>query len=889
MALYPKGDRPYTFGLSQCSYPRVWTAQDERLLQEIGRRVEDALTSLLIFRTLRQSEHKLEDAQRIAHVGHWEGDLLTSRFTYSDETYRIFGLRPDERVLTFDDVQTFVHPADRSRRAAAIETAVQGGPGYDVEYRLVRPTGEIRIVRSRGEVRKDELGRPRFVFGIMQDITARQRVAQRLVAQSAVTRILAESMTLQDATTKILRSVCETLDWDVGTLWSVDAVAGVLRCVETWHTESIRAQDFEAASRARTFPPAIGLPGRVWSTRAPLYIRDAASDPSLPRSAVAAREGLHTAFGFPILLRGDVVGVMEFFSGQIRRPDEDELTTMSTIGSQIGQFIERKRAEAALRASEATLAEGEQISQMGSWRWNLRTGELYESAEHTRIYGFDPSTGPRSHRHIRERLHPDDRATIEQILDAAVRARRAFDCEGRIVGPDGVVKHLHVVGRPVIDASGQLEYVGTIQDITDRKQAELRIAAQYTVAQALAAAATIEEAAPNILRALCECLEWDVGALWRLDRTAELMRCVDVWRKESLDGAEFEAYTRTLTLKPGVGIAGQVWVARGPVHVPDVTKWSYVESDPTSRVRPAAVRAGLHSRCGFPILLGDEVLGAISFYSREIREPDPELLNVMATVGIQLGQFIERKQADEALHRAQVELTHVTRVATLGELTASIAHEINQPLGAVVNNASACVRWLAAQNLEEARRSAALVIADGHRAGQIISRIRALAANVPPQRDRLDLEATIQDEIAFARSEAHRHSVALDTDFAEGLSPILGDRIQLQQVVLNLVMNAIEAMSGGDWAPRAMQVANERAASGEVVVAVRDSGPGFDPEHIDRLFDAFYTTKTQGLGLGLAISRRIIEAHGGRLWATANTPRGAVFQFTLPGAETPTS
>jgi PAS domain S-box-containing protein len=262
----------------------------------------------------------------------------------------------------------------------------------------------------------------------------------------------------------------------------------------------------------------------------------------------------------------------------------------------------------------------------------------------------------------------------------------------------------------------------------------------------------------------------------------------------------------------------------------------------------------------------------------------------------------EKKRAEEALQKAQAELAHVTRVTTLGELTASIAHEINQPLAAVVNNASACLRWLAAQNLEEARQSASLVIADGHRAGEIIARIRALAKKAPPQKDRLDLNETIGEVIAMARNAVQRNRVLLQTQLANDLPLILGDRVQLQQVILNLLINAIEAMSGVGEGPRELWVSSEKVteipeeleektlndkalAEAEwthLLVAVRDSGPGLDPKGLDRLFDAFYTTKPQGLGMGLAISHSIIEAHGGRLWAKANAPRGAVFQFVLP-------
>jgi PAS domain S-box-containing protein len=262
----------------------------------------------------------------------------------------------------------------------------------------------------------------------------------------------------------------------------------------------------------------------------------------------------------------------------------------------------------------------------------------------------------------------------------------------------------------------------------------------------------------------------------------------------------------------------------------------------------------------------------------------------------------ERKRAEEALQRAQAELAHVARVATMGELTASIAHEINQPLGAVVNNASACLRWLAANDLEEARRSASLVIAEGHRAGEIIGRIRALAKKAPPQKDWLDLNQTIGEVIAMASSEVRRNRISLQTQLANDLPLIRGDRIQLQQVILNLLINAIEAIAGVSGGPRELRVSSEKVAEipGEstddrlpdkalaeaqfthALIAVRDSGPGLDPKGLDRLFEAFYTTKPQGLGMGLAISRSIIEAHGGRLWAKANAPKGAIFQFALP-------
>jgi PAS domain S-box-containing protein len=373
------------------------------------------------------------------------------------------------------------------------------------------------------------------------------------------------------------------------------------------------------------------------------------------------------------------------------------------------QLTERRRAEEELRRSEAYLAEGQRISNTGSWGWNVATGELFWSQEHFRIFGFDPETVKPSYRMFLERVHPKDRPFVEQTVDNAVREKSDLEMDYRIVLTDGSLKHVHTVGHPTVNDSGDLvEFVGTVMDVT------------------------------------------------------------------------------------------------------------------------------------------------------------------------------ERRQGEEALRKAQVELAHVTRVTTLGAMTASIAHELNQPLGAVVNNASACLRWLAANNLEEARQSTELIIADGHRAGEIINRIRALAKKAPPQMDWVNINETITEVIALARSEIQKNRVSLQTQLSSDLPLILGDRIQLQQVILNLIINAIEAMSGGGENLRELLVGSEKDEPQGVLVAVRDSGPGLDPESLNHVFTAFYTTKPQGMGMGLAISRSIIEAHGGRLWATANEGRGAVFQFTLP-------
>jgi PAS domain S-box-containing protein len=244
----------------------------------------------------------------------------------------------------------------------------------------------------------------------------------------------------------------------------------------------------------------------------------------------------------------------------------------------------------------------------------------------------------------------------------------------------------------------------------------------------------------------------------------------------------------------------------------------------------------------------------------------------------------ERKRAEEALRQMQMQLAHANRVATMGQLTGSIAHEVSQPITAAVIDAQTALRWLGRQppDLEEVRRSLAQIISDGKRAGEVVGRIRDLIKKAPPRQDLLEINGPIREVIELTRIQAMRNRVSVKAKLAEGLPLIRGDRVQLQQVMLNLVINAVEAMSGVGDGARELLISTGKAESGDVFVVVRDSGPGLAPATRERIFEAFYMTKTAGLGMGLSICRSIIEAHGGRLWASANLPRGASFQIALP-------
>lgn len=246
----------------------------------------------------------------------------------------------------------------------------------------------------------------------------------------------------------------------------------------------------------------------------------------------------------------------------------------------------------------------------------------------------------------------------------------------------------------------------------------------------------------------------------------------------------------------------------------------------------------------------------------------------------------QARESERRYRETQVELAHANRVATMGQLTASIAHEVSHPIGATILNAEAALRWLNrdAPDLDEARQLMARIIGDGRRAGNVVSRIRGLVKKASPRKEPLDMNEAIGEVIELARGESTKFGVAVKAQFSESLPAVTGDRTQLQQVMLNLVLNAVQAMSDGTPAMRELRISTQANSANGVLVSVRDSGPGIGPESLDRLFDPFYTTKSAGMGMGLAICRSIVEEHGGRIWATANIPRGAAFHFALPSA-----
>ena len=244
----------------------------------------------------------------------------------------------------------------------------------------------------------------------------------------------------------------------------------------------------------------------------------------------------------------------------------------------------------------------------------------------------------------------------------------------------------------------------------------------------------------------------------------------------------------------------------------------------------------------------------------------------------------EIRESERRYSEVQMELVHANRVATMGQLSASIAHEVNQPIGATLNNASATLHWLSKEpaDLEKARQALNRIFANGNRVSEVIGRMRALFQKAPLRKEEMDINGAILEVIALTRGEVVKNGISVQSHLVEGLPLIQGDRVQLQQVILNLIINAVEALSSVSEGSRELVITTGKGEPDGVLVVVRDSGPGLSSPGLERIFEAFYTTKPGGLGMGLSICRSIIEAHGGRLWATAAQPQGATFQFTLP-------
>jgi PAS domain S-box-containing protein len=763
---------------------------------EDRKRAEEALG--VLSRDLQESKAKLEEAQRIAHLGYWEWDLATNRVAWAEETYRIYGLQPREHPIELAEIGEMIHPEDREFVFRTAEEALRGGVRTDVEHRIVRPTGEVRIVHSQGDVKSDTTGRPYQMFGTVQDITERKR-AEEALQQSQF--YLGEGQRLAHMGSWALNPSGFFEHWsqELFKIHGLDPHKGAPTVQEYLAAVHPADRDFMAETIRRMHGEGSGCD---------------------------VKERIVRPDGEQRYIR--CVGIPFF---------EDEMLK-GFLGTAI-DITEQELLTQELERQQAYLTEAQKLTNTGSWAYQPDRGEfLHCSDEFFRIYGLNPQKGVPTREEVRNRIHPEDRDRTGENRQKQFRERRELVDDYRVVLPDGAVRDLHIIGHPILDENGTLvEYVGTAMDITERKRAQ----------QALQRSEAY----------LAEAQKLTHTGSW-------------AWRVSDRSGVHFsgELY-RIYGVNPAEGVNWEDRVER--VHPDDRDKWI----DTIER----AIRERSEYDVEFRIIWPNGMVKWIHSVGRPVFSAAGDLEQFLGS-STDITELKSAEQERERLRQLEADLAHSNRVSTLGEMAASLAHEIKQPLAAAITSANSCIEWLAHEppNLDRARAAAAKVDKYGNRAAEIIDRIRSLYKKSPPQRELVNVNGIVHELLTLLKGEACRFSVAMRTNLSTELPKIMGDRVQLQQVFMNLILNAIEAMkdSGGE-----LTVKSE-LQDGQLQFSVSDRGVGLPMEKMDQIFSAFFTTKPQGSGMGLAISRSIVESHGGQLWACANSGGGASFHFTLP-------
>jgi len=671
------------------------------------RRIEEALL---------RSEAYLAEAQKLSHTGSWACRIATREMIHSSEEHRrLFGLDPEtEGIPSFDEFYQRIHPEDRDRTIDDLERAIRAGTNVEAHFRVVLSEGTTRYMYGIGHPVVKTSGNTGEFVGSVMDVTERTRAVALRDGESHVLEMIAREAPLEETLENLVRVV--------------EAQFGGLFCSvllldeDGQHVRHGAApnlpQAYTKAIDGLCIGPKAGSCGTAMYRREPVVVADILQDPLWEAyREVAEPYGFRACWSTPILAHsGKALGSFAMYYREPRSPSPAETRALEMATHLAGIAIERKLTHEQLQRSEAYLTEAQRLSHTGSWAFNAAKS-VYWSEENFRMWGFDPQQGLPDRETVLRRIHPEDRDRVIECVQKAVSEKKDYVVEFRIVLPDGTVKHIHGLGRPVFSASGELvEVVGTQLDVTERKRAE---------------------------------------------------------------------------------------------------------------------------------------------------------------------------EERERLRQLQADLAHINRVTTMGELTASLAHEIKQPIAAAVTDARTCLRWLRRDepDVAEASDAALRIVTDVTRAADIISRISLLFKKGALQHELVDVNELIREMIVLLRSEASRYLISIRGELANGLPKMKADPVQLQQVLMNLMLNGIEAMkgmgTGGELTIKSQQDDNRK-----LLISVGDTGVGLEPEQAEQIFDAFFTTKPQGTGMGLPISRSIVELHGGRLWATSNSGPGVTFQFTLPSEVT---
>jgi PAS domain S-box-containing protein len=1063
--LMPNGDIRYLHVVAHADHHSSSNREYIGIVSDITERKRAEEERQALSSNLQESKAWLEEAQRVAHLGYWVWDLETNQVIWSEETDRIFGLSPQAGSFDVAKVGEMIHPDDREAVFRTAEEAIRSGTRAECEHRLIRPDGEIRIVHSLGDLKKDPLGRPYQMFGTTQDITERKRAEQALQrsqfylsegerlahmgswASSDLGIRWSDDLNIywSDEVYKIFgfdpkngtpqlqqflaaihpqdrASFTEAMkkmheyhcDCDVtNRIVRPDGEIRYVRCVGvpvvedgvfqgfhgttmdvTQHelmTQELRREQAylaEAQRLTHTGSWASNLVTRQVSHSSQennrLYGFDVSQYPNpfdLHYSSILAEDELALRSKLENAIRTGADFDVEY---RIRRAD-GAIRFLRGIGHhnpahEFGEYFgitmditDQKRVEEerevlsnALQQSNARLEEAQREARIGHYEFNPMENQVTWSAELCRIWGLLPVSGPIDLAVVFEMVHPEDRESAARAVEEILRSGTHLKYEHRIVRPDGEVRFLQVLGTVKRDASGcAYELFGTCQDITDRKLAEQALQRSefylnegqrlaHMGSWALSAAGfdywsfelfevhgldprgkppTIKEylnlvhpedrkfIEKMIQTIMVDHSEFDfTKRIVRPDGRMRYVRFVGVpvtsgglfegFVGTGIDVTEQELLTQELRREQAyltdaqsmahIGSWAYNLVTRKVLHSSDENARLYGFDPSEGPISAERFFATQHAEDapGVNAVLERAVHEGTDFYLDEYRihHTDGSIRFLRAIghrnasgepgdyVGVTM-DITERKRAEEErerLRQLEADLAHTNRVNMMGELAAALAHEIKQPIAASVTSANALLRWLAHDppDLKRARAAADRIEQDANRAAEVINSLQSFYKRGAPQKRAIvDLRGVIEEMAALLETEAARYSIAISAEIEEGTPKPRADRVQLQQVIMNLMLNAIEAMkdTGGE-----LTIKSRLNPEGGLLVTISDTGVGLPEEWKDKIFDPFHSTKPQGTGMGLTITRSIVESYGGRVWATNNRGAGATFHLTLP-------
>jgi PAS domain S-box-containing protein len=637
-------------------------------------------------------------------------------------------------------------------------------------------------------------------------------------------------------------------------------------------------QAYVEAINGAPIGPKNGSCGTAMYLAKPVTVTDILEDPLWEDyKDLATQFGLRACWSTPILSgQGKVLGSFAMYYRQPQTPTgiESRLTDVATHIA--GIAIEHQRAEQQLRSSEELFGKAFNANPNPMSLATLDEGRLIEVNEsYIALSGYTRPEliGMMSFEHIWEM--PLTRAElVRQVREQGL----VRDIEAKIHTRSGASREV-LLSSLAVEIGGQHCLLSVSNDITERRKAEEEVRLLQFITMEISLAQDLSSALEVVMRRVCQSTGWTLGQAWVPNEDGTVLECSSTWFSRAEGVEAFRLGSENTRLPSGIGLPGRVLQWKKPVWARDVTL------DKNFPRAVLAIESGLKAGFAFPVIAAGQVIAVIEFFLREPKDEDDRFVKMISAIGTQLNVALERKRAEEQLRRAQADLAHASRVTTMGELAASIAHEVNQPLGAIVGNADICLGWLGGQgplDVDQLRDAIEDIAADGRRASEVIARIRGLVKKNVPEPAAVNINDVAQEVNSLVEHEVQRKGVKLDVTLAPALPLVLGDRVQLQQVLLNLMMNGMEAMLGVEPDQRKLTVTTSVTKGDQVLVTVRDSGVGLKPDQFEQVFKPFHSTKESGMGMGLAISRSIVESHGGRLWAEPSRAPGATFKISLP-------